>query len=246
MTHTPRWFEYDWNVDENPARFVVDVALSEFPRGEYPTLIYISCEPKKPDGRSLTSFEEGRADALMKKIIKAIDPLYAGYIETSLERQYYLYCAGNESADLAEVIASKERSITCGFGSAHEPHWVTYEKLLCPDAAKLQTELNREKIEQMKKHGDETSMLRRVAFYMFFPNEQAKLMFSEQARLKGFAIGESVYTPDFELAHGVELVKITSLRKRDVDTLTTLAIHTAQTFGGEMRYWISPMARSRS
>ena len=260
MPHEALWFEYDWIIDGTPARFAVDLALAKLPREDYPRLIYISCSSrsKKHEKHALTAFEAGRAEAIRKRIIKTIDPLYAGYVETGLERLYYFYCGGQGKAGAVKQIAAKENIIDCQFGTVKELRWTTYDKFLYPGAAKLQTEENRKRIEQMRQRGDDIFVVRRVVFYMFFPSEQAMTLYAERARVLGFAIGESIYAPEYtpaqdagaapeqdvSLPHGVELYKLTTLLKPDIDALTTLAIDAAQDFGGEMRYWISPMGRT--
>ncbi len=243
MPHTPQWFEYDWPLDGKPARFMVDLALSGAPRDGRPVLLSISCESRRGKAEALSGFESARAEALCRKVCKALAAYYAGFIETGAQRQYYFYVRERDMLAEAEALAGKAPFLLCQAGCAEEPRWTTYEKLLYPDAAKLQTEENRKRIALMLAHGDHAGAARRIALFMFFPTETAMLLFSEQARLSGFAVGEPVFAPEHALAYGVSIVRIARLHKPAVDELTTRAIRIAEQFGGELRYWEAPMAK---
>lgn len=243
MAYMPAWFDYDWPLDGREARFRADLALAAAPQETRPVLIYVSCESKRQKAESLNALETGRAEAVCRKCIKALSPFYAGYIETGAQRQYYFYVKEEALLDEADRIAEKELFMECRAGMQQEPGWTTYKKLLYPDAAKLQTEDNRKRIALMAEHGDNVAAARRIALFLFFPTETAMLLFSEQARLAGFAVGDPVFTPEFDRAYGVRIMRIAPLKKAELDAMTTRAIRLAEKFGGELRYWEAPMAR---
>lgn len=243
MAHMPQWFDYEWPLDGRDARFRVDLALASAPQAERPVLVYVSCESKRAKADSLNALETGRAEAVCKKCLKALAPFYAGYIETGAQRQYYFYVKEAELLDEADRIAEKELFLECRAGMQQEPGWATYKKLLYPDAAKLQTEDNRKRINLMTEHGDNPAAARRIALFLFFHTETAMLLFSEQARISGFAVGDPVFTPEFDRAYGVRIMRIAPLKKKEIDELTTRAIRIAEKFDGELRYWEAPMAK---
>lgn len=243
MAYEAHWFEYDWNIEGHEAYFVVDMTLPNVPRNGRTTLVYVSCEAKKNDAQALSSFEIGRAETVLKKLIKALSPLYAGFIEFGAQRQYYLYCKELADLEKAEEIAAREPFLICRAGAQEEAHWATYVKLLYPDAAKLQTEENRKHIALLKEHGDNANASRRIVLYLFFLTEQTMMLFAEQARLSGFAVGNPVYTPENNLAYGISLVRITTMNKREVDEITTRAIRIAEKFDGELSYWDAQVMR---
>lgn len=243
MAYMPEWFAYDWPLDGREARFRVDLALAAAPKETRPVLLYVSCESKRAKAEQLNAFEKSRAEAVCKKCIKALSPFYAGYIETGAQRQYYFYVKEEALLDEADRIAEKSLLFECRAGIQQEPGWATYKKLLYPDAAKLQTEDNRKRIALMVEHGDNPAAARRVQLFLFFPTESAMLLFSEEARLAGFAVGDPVFTPEFDKAYGVRIMRIVPLRKAELDELTTRAIRVAEKFAGELRYWEAPMAK---
>jgi hypothetical protein len=85
--------------------------------------------------------------------------------------------------------------------------------------------------------------VRRVTFSLFFATESIMLLFAEQARLSGFAIAGPVYEPEHELAYGAAIVRLSTLDKAEIDSLTTRAVRIAEKYGGELRYWESPVVR---
>ena len=243
MPYTAQWFEYDWPIDGRPARFAVDLGLASLPHEGRPVLLYASCESKNAKADSLSALESRRAENVCKKLCKTLAPYYAGFIETGSQRQYYFYIKERAGLEDAERVLAKEHFLLCRAGCTDEPDWVTYRKLLYPDAAKLQTEENRKRIALMTAHGDNPAIARRIALFLFFPTEATMLLFSEQARLSGYAVGEPVFTPDQPPAYGVSIVRISALRKEEIDALTTRAIRIAEQYNGELRYWEAPVVK---
>ena len=103
--------------------------------------------------------------------------------------------------------------------------------------------LIRDQIALLVKNGDSVKGLRRVSFALFFATESIMLLFAEQARLSGFALAGPVYEPEYELAYGTKIVRLATLDKTEIDALTTRAIRIAEKYGGELRYWDSPVVR---
>lgn len=185
--NSAQWFEYDWPLDGAMARFGADMALIDADRAARPLLMYVSCQSRSEKRETLSAIERSIASGVKDKLIKKLGALYAGYIEIDAQIQYYFYIHDAEEFERGETIAEKTPLMDCTAGLADEPDWLTYKTLLYPDAAKLQTELNRDHIALMKKHGDCISAVRRVTFTVYFPTESIMLNFAEAARKAGFA-----------------------------------------------------------
>jgi len=241
------WFGYDWEVHGESARFLVDTSYQEPPAG-YETLLYIAAAPADPEAAAFSPREERRLRAVERKLLRALrGALYVGDIDMAALRQYYFYVSGAEAAvAAAETLEAKEKALRLTSGTAEEPDWLTYHALLMPDAAKYQTELNRDAIAKLKKHGDGLSTVRRLTFFVGFPTEQTRLMFQEKARFAGFAIGNPQFKPELELPHVLPVFALSSLEKPAVDKLTTNAIRVAEPFGGALLRWSTPVVPRRS
>lgn len=238
-----QWFRYDWPIEGVEAHFEVDMQLADILSEEWPILLYLSCESKRQGATALNALESTRAEGLKKSFIRQGICLYAGAIEIGAQKQFYFYAQEKRDKKKLDELTERERGLVCRAGGAEEPQWVTYRSLLYPDAAKLQTERNRDQIAFLRKNGDSIKGLRRVTFNYFFATETIMQLFAEQARLSGFAIAGPVYSPEYELAYGVSIVRLSTLEKHEIDALTTRGIRIAEKYGGELRYWDSPVVR---
>ncbi len=241
------FFSYVWPVQGTRADFTVDTGYEE-PMAGYETLVYCALSPRESGAAAFTPRELRRLNKLERKLMRALsDAVYAGMIHMDALRQYYFYVRDPEEAmEAAQLIAEKERLLYVSPGSAHEPDWLTYHALLLPDAAKYQTVLNTELIERLRKTGDGLVAVRRLTFSMCFPSEQTRLLFQEQAKEAGFAIGEPQFRPELELPHVLTIHALSALNQPDVDDLTTRAIHAAEPFSGELLRWSCPVMPKRN
>ncbi|MEG1548314.1 MAG: DUF695 domain-containing protein [Clostridia bacterium] len=243
MGTVDKWFEYDWRVEGIPALFGVDLSLADcMPYDANPYMFFISCMSK--DGAPLTNGQLFSVQRLNKKIQRIL-PLYAGNIGTPDQQQLYFY--GSEPGMLDELtgLCAAQKRIICRAGRLTEPTWQTYFDLLYPDAAKFQTEQNREMLDFYKKKGDAMLAPRRISLHMFFPAEPLLLQFTEQARLSGFAAGKNEYAAESELPYGASLYSICSLKKIDIDKLTTRVIRIAEKYDGKLVHWSCQLVRKK-
>ncbi|HWR22015.1 MAG TPA: DUF695 domain-containing protein [Feifaniaceae bacterium] len=241
------FFSYVWPLQNARAHFTVDTGYDE-PMAGYEALVYCALSPHESGAEAFTPREERRCDKIERKLLRALpDAVYVGVIDMDALRQYYFYVRDAEEA-MAEIerIAGKEKLLSVSPGSAHEPDWLTYHALLLPDAAKYQTVLNAEMIGRLKKSGDNLAAVRRMTFSMCFPSEQTRLLFQEQAKAAGFAIGEPQFKPELDLPHILTIHALSALVQEDVDDLTTRAIRAAEPFGGELLRWNCPVMPKRS
>lgn len=230
---------YDWRLDSGDALFAVDLSLySTSPNPDRAVLAYI-CYSKNDESR-LSDSDARRIDAYADKISRKLGYGYAGYIQTALKRQYYIYIGLEEEYELIKAMAEKQKRLCVQVGSKNEASWASYFKLLYPDAAKLQTVRNGETLKKLYDNGDSTAP-RRLNIHMYFRTESIRLQYEETARREGFAIGTSEEREQSELPYGVVLHRICALKKRDVDAVTVQAIRIAERYGGRLLFWDCPI-----
>lgn len=241
------WFGYDWEVRGEPARFLVDTAYAE-PAAGFETLLFMAVSAPDPNAMAFSPREVRRLGSVERRLMRALrGGIYVGDIDMKRLRQYYFYVQDEAQAmEAAQALADKEKVLSLSPGAAAEPDWLTYHELLMPDAAKYQTELNRELIEKHRKHGDYALNVRRLTLLVGFPTEQTRLLFQEKARLSGFAIGDPQFKTELDHPHVLPLFALSSLEKSNVDQLTTSAIRLASSFGGELVRWNAPVVPKRS
>lgn len=234
----PQWLEYDWILNSVPSKYRVNMELdSILPHTSMQMLLHVKCGSKDPRGDGMTLRERRRVEALERKCVKQLDAVYAGIIDSGSEVRMYFYTDKERDFEMLRELLDKENGIDCVCKRIFEPQWQTYYKLLYPDAAKYQTVRNKTLIDNISKRGDNTSAPRRINLHMHFPTEPLRLLFQEEARLAGFVIGDAVYAPERDLPYGVVLHRISTLRKGDIDSLTTRAIRVAERFRGALVQW---------
>lgn len=229
------WLQYDWDVHGIPAIYTVDLDLSE-PLAGYETLLWISCISSRPDAKMFDPGELRACERAFKKTVNVLDgAVYVGCIDLPAQRQYYFYTSKEE--DLDALSALKERKLLLESGRAHEPKWQTYANLLYPDAAKFQTVENGRIIALLTQRGDQVGVNRRLSLNVFFPTEPTRILFEEQARVNGFAIGKPLFVPEQPLPYGVTIYCLSTLDKRTVDAITTRVIRIAASMDGMLMNW---------
>ena len=232
------WFEYDWHIDTIDAEFGVDMALSKLaPDARHTVLYFLSFESPTEKRPKLTDLMEWRAESILKNVLSMGNFLLAGAIRTDEQIQFYVYGASNDAFGQIEKRFQREKLLLARFGTKNEPNWTTFFKLLYPDAAKLQTDWNRKQIDLLESQGDRLSVTRRLNLHMFFPTEPNLIGFKRAALSAGFAIGNTEFADETDLPYGVVLHIISNLNKKRVDEITTLAINTAESFGGKLVHW---------
>ncbi|MEL7608748.1 MAG: DUF695 domain-containing protein [Bacillota bacterium] len=240
------YLAYDWNIEGQRARFLVNMAVEPHaPDPSLPILLYVNCASGDSEQGLLKASELHRIDRITDKIAKKLKLLFVGSIELPEQKQLYYYAPDTESLDRLEAYVSRKRGLFLAADLAKEPKWTTYWNLLYPDAAKYQTILNREIAARLEKNGDYNVAARRVNFMVYFPTEQLRINFSEEARLGGFAVGLPRFRPERECAYGVALHKITALLPEQIDEATTKIIRMAARYEGEMEGWdCQPISRN--
>ncbi len=236
---TGNFFEYDWPIEGKTARFAADISYadSDEVKASHPYLFFVSCSSAKKDNSPLTLKDRFLIRLFINQLKIMMEPIYVGSIKNKSESQYFFYAKTDAFLENIKAEAKKKKSVRCRVDCMHEQEWDTYFSLLYPDEAKKQTEKNRETLELLEKNGFPMTGNRRICLHMFFKNEPKMLTFAERARLDGFAIGETEFIPEQELSHGVTLIQLSSLRKKEIDDITTRAVNLAKEYGGILSYW---------
>lgn len=232
------FFTYDWHMDGAPARFLVDMELSEADLDARPFLLYLQAKSRVGE---FTSRERKRLVELEKKCRKKLAALFVGSIETAERGVFFFYTGDTDALGAAQDIAGREKLLLCAAGLREEPERATYHKILYPDAPRLFTEQNRKQLLLLKKRGDALVSSRRITLHVFFPAEPLVGLFAEQARLDGFAVGEYEYEPEQELPYGVALCRVSGLEKAAIDAITTQVIRLASRYDGILSHWNCPI-----
>lgn len=232
------WFEYDWQFEGADALFGVDQDFFSELDKHGKSLITMVCTSKHNELKisELKAYERAKNSIVnIKK--KGLNISYVGFIETMNIVRYYFYTDNCDNLGVLENMfkAHKRIALDCRQDEKHS----FYTTVLYPNAAKRHTELNREQVLAYKRRGDNIDAPRKINLHMYFPSEPLRILFEEEARLAGYAIGEAEFTMEYEQPHGVVVHKISSLNKHEIDAVTTGIITAAEKYEGVLMFWDS-------
>lgn len=243
------WYVYDWDLQGLPARFHVDLNyVEEFDAlGDYTTLLYVSCYPKKPEALSFSAREKRLLESVSKECIRILGEhcAFVGYIDISVQRRYYFYTSDARLLVPLMAYCAEETGLRIECFKAEEPNRQTFYRLLVPDNAKRQSVDNAAYIESLRLRGDDNAANRRVNLHFYFPSANGRTLFGENAKTMGFAIGRTDYIPEREPSYYIVLHAICPLEQEATTELTTKAIYAAETYGGVMEHFDSAFIQKR-
>ncbi len=243
------WYIYDWDLQGLPAQFHVDLKyVEEFDTlGDFTTLLYVSCYPKKPEAQSFSPREKRVLEGVSRECLRILGEhcAFVGYIDIAAQRRYYFYTPDARLLVPLMAYCTEEDSLRLECFKTEEPNRQTYYRLLVPDAAKRQSVNNVTYIESLRARGDDNAAYRRVNLHFYFPSANGRTLFGESAKSLGFAIGKTDYIPEQDPSYYIVLHAITPLEQEPITELTTKAIYAAETYGGVMEHFDSAFIQKR-
>ncbi|MPM75592.1 hypothetical protein SDC9_122586 [bioreactor metagenome] len=243
------WYVYDWDLQGLPAQFHVDLRyVEEFDTlGDFTTLLYVSCYPKKAEAQAFSAREKRVLDNVSKECERILGEhcAFVGFIDILAQRRYYFYTSDARLLVPLMAYCAEEDSLRLECFKAEEPNRQTYYRLLIPDNAKRQSVDNAAYIASLRQRGDDNAAYRRVNLHFYFPSASGRTLFGENAKTLGFAIGKTDYIPEREPSYYIVLHAISPLDQESITELTTKAIYAAETYGGVMEHFDSAFIQKR-
>ena len=243
------WYVYDWDLQGLPAQFHVDLKyVEEFDTlGDFTTLLYLSCYPKKPEAQAFSAREKRVLEKVSRECLRILGEqcAFVGYIDIGAQRRYYFYTSDARLLVPLMAYCAEESALRLECFKAEEPNRQTYYRLLVPDNAKRQSVDNARYIESLRQRGDDLGAYRRVNQHFYFPSASGRTLFGENAKALGFAIGKTDYIPEREPSYYIVLHAISPLDQEAITELTTNAISAAEAYGGIMEHFDSAFIQKR-
>lgn len=243
------WYVYDWDLQGLPAQFHVDLKyVEEFDTlGDFTTLLYISCYPKKPEAQAFSAREKRALENVGKECVRILGEhcAFVGFIDILAQRRYYFYTSDARLLVPLMAYCTEEDTLRLECFKAEEPNRQTYYRLLVPDGAKRQSVDNAAYIASLRQRGDDNEAYRRVNLHFYFPSASGRTLFSESAKAQGFAIGKTDYIAERDPSYYIVLHAISQLEQESITELTTKAIYAAETYGGVMEHFDSAFIQKR-
>lgn len=238
------WFSYDWQHEGIPSLTQVNCHYYDDKRARdrLPHLFFLrlSSNPKKSQRLSpLRQSFLKRSAAQIEKAAKVLGLELVGRRTIGSELELYFYSPNQANAEALEEKIRKKR-LQMNTRLMHDPSWQMYFHGVYPSMAQRQSVLNEENCQKMAKSGDNIHSVRRINYYLNFPNNISRSRFAEEARKSGFAISEDFYTPEDDFALGCIVLNRSSLELKDINRHTTLLCMLAEKHQGSFVHWDCP------
>jgi hypothetical protein len=240
------WDFYFARVDDAVSSIFVDLGIRpDVPIEKRPWLLWVFVTMQSPRSDGLSSNEEAsRLSAIGESLEAMIGPAcgaqLVGRITGANARQFYFY--GEEPGDL-EAAAARAMA---GFdtyeyetGSAFQPDWDQYSKLLYPSESNLQRMQNRRLLEVLAKGGDVHEVPRKVDHWLQFEDYAARSTCREMLLAIDFTLEDEFESEDPAHSHPLSLVmsRVDSVDAHTINGITLELARFAGEHGGRYDGW---------
>jgi len=175
--------------------FMLDSTTTIAPIPDKPNLVLLRINIRQPNEKGMPTNQEADVlDEIENALVAAMESqfggVYPGRVTVEGERWFHFYIstptAGYEQT-LAEVMANyPDYTFACRV--AEDPEWKNYFKFLFPDPAQLQSMLNRRVVHELMKQGDQLTVPRPVAHWIYFKTQKDREAYWNVVKPKGFEL----------------------------------------------------------
>jgi hypothetical protein len=234
---------YLCNVNDVLASVMVDLALIDVaPIRSKPCLLWIWVYMQMPRADGLSDSNEAPRlyeieDSLVLNFCSDERALLAGRITTDGRREFYFYGGteeGFEEAVKKALAAFGEYTFT--FGTQEDPQWNQYLNVLYPSKYDLQRISNGDVLGVLAKRGDVPSVPRKVMHWSYFPSEENRSLFCEDAVGEGFTV-DSENELGSKLPFCLCLCRVQGIQQADIDETTLKLLELSEQHEGEYDGW---------
>jgi uncharacterized protein (TIGR01619 family) len=243
------WASYFCNVNDKLASVFANVGLgSQAPIRSKPWLLWVWVYFRTPRPDGLSDGHEAPTlfqieDALNLQLGKHCTAIPCGRITTDGRREFYFY------GDNTEGFKAAVESAFFGFpaykfdmGIKEDSSWEQYLNVLFPSPRDFERIKNQRLLDVLLERGDVLMAAREVQHWMYFPSEESRALFREEAARAGFKIGsESESTVQGDRPFGLTVFRTQSVEQRLIDATVIELLELAEKFGGEYDGWETPV-----
>jgi regulator of RNase E activity RraB len=241
------WTSYFTNLNDSVASIFVNLGLREdTPLQSHPWRLRVRVHFRNPRPDGLSNGDEAPTlflieDALNLQVDRACGGIPCGRITSCGMREFCFYARTNDGLRTAVELALAGFSVYhFELAETEDPAWEFYLNVLYPSEENLEGIKNRDLLDVLAKKGDIPSIAREVQHWLFFPSEESRSLFQNEAVQAGFRIG---FRYEIEpQAHGDYTLCLTVFRTQPIvqnlidDTVIEL-LRLAKRFGGGYDGW---------
>jgi hypothetical protein len=240
------WDFFFANVNDAVASIFVDLGIrAEVPIEERPWLLWVIVDLHSPRPDGLSSGEEAPklkeiGDSLETMISPICGAQLVGRITGGGRREFYFY--GAEPGGLDDAAAQAMKAFE-GYGyqtgSAFQPEWDHYLRLLYPSDTNLQRMQNRQLLEALAREGDVHELPRKVDHWLYFTDEEGRTGCRDTLLAIGFTIEEEGISDgdDDQLPFSLLVSRVDSVDKQSINGITLELVRLAGEHRGDYDGW---------
>jgi regulator of RNase E activity RraB len=241
------WASYFCNVNDKLASIFLNLGLAgDAPIASKPWLLWAWVYLQKPRPDGLSDGNEAPTlflieDALNLQLERNCRAILCGRITTEGRREFYFYAETKHGFRTAvETALTGFHGYRFNFGEQEDSMWKQYFNVLHPSRDDLQRIKNRQLLDLLQKQGDVLSIAREVQHWIYFPSEQSRACFREEAINAGFKVG---YESQVEGDHpfGITVLRTQPVEQELIDNTVIELLRLAQQVRGQYDGWETPV-----
>jgi uncharacterized protein (TIGR01619 family) len=247
-----RWVAFPCTYEKHRALITADAALhSAAPDRSRPFCLEVTANihQPNPDGMPVASDMQKLLDLearLAGALAEQAHAVAAGSVTVQGRRAMYFYLPAEPQMNerfIPDIRA--ESPFVLRFRVREDPEWSVYRDTLYPNLLAWNFIRNHERITRLKALGDDVAQARRVRHYAYFPSDQARRAFAEQAGSKGLTPANLSDAPPGSAREdfGVCLEHDTPVEMSRMTPLTEDLTLAADRLGGDYDGWECESAR---
>lgn len=240
------WDFYFARVEDAVSSIFVDLGIhADAPLEKRPWLLWVFVELKSPRPDGLASSEEA---ATLNRMGEVLDAAVAatcgaqlvGRITGAGRREFYFYaCEPGELEAAVRRAMQAFETYRYETGSALQPEWDQYVKLLYPSDSNLERMRNRRLLEALAADGDVHELPRPVDHWLYFADESGRAACRQTLAEIGFAIEDEGFDqPDArQMPFSLVVSRLDSVDKHSINGLTLELARLAREHRGSYDGW---------
>lgn len=212
---TQDWASFFCRIEDKLASIRLNLALHQVaPINGYQEQIWFSVKFLNPDKNGFTTREEFETinaieDTIVDNINAKQDVILAGAIKTDGRLDLYMYTSATDGIEkmvnTTMLQQFKEYSFAIDF--KEDKGWNDYYNFLYPNPYEFQTIQNGKVMMQLREHGDNPEMKRKVDHWVYFKNDNEANIFIEAVIDLGYEILNKEQNEEQEFQYSVNIAR---------------------------------------
>ncbi|SEC43480.1 TIGR01619 family protein [Tenacibaculum sp. MAR_2009_124] len=244
------WASFFCRIEDKPASIRLNLAHHEVaPINGYRQQIWFSVKLLHPDENGFTTREEFETinaieDTIFDNISTKHDAILAGAIKTDGRLDLYMYATATDGIEkiVIDTMLQQFKEYRYAVDFKEDKEWNDYYNFLYPNPYEFQTIQNGKVIMQLREHGDNPEMKRKVDHWIYFKNDDEANVFIEAVIDLGYEILSKEKNEEHEFQYNVNIGREDVIIPHEVNDYVWELMELANKSNGMYDGWGCPIA----